>query len=240
VPGKSDRKTSYDPSSESPADRAARAIIEQLLRDIDEAIADCERERQREEEEAAWREPGPEPMEIAQREIRASIVAACRQLMQTAIDQRRDPRSWFATKMDELLATFAEKYLPGYFDLDKILADVIARSLGEWTVMISIPPHSRRAQKKSHAAANFEHSPDYRSIRFRGNPYSLTRNQAAIVKRLHEAYEAGTPVLGKEELLRTIEAETSRVQDSFKHSPLWGNLIIANRVPRGTYSLNLD
>jgi hypothetical protein len=60
-----------------------------------------------------------------------------------------------------------------------------------------------------------------------------------MVKLLHDAYQHGTPAVGKATLLAAIEAETSRVRDSFKNSPLWGTLVVSNTKPRGTYQLDL-
>ncbi len=84
----------------------------------------------------------------------------------------------------------------------------------------------------------FTHSADYRSIRFNGMSHTLTRNQAAIIKILHEAFQRGTPSVGKSELLAAIESNNVRVQDSFKGSPLWQTLVISGNR-RGTYRLNL-
>ena len=84
---------------------------------------------------------------------------------------------------------------------------------------------------------------DYRTICFKGKTYQLTKNQSVIVKILHEAHIAGTPAVGKDTLLKAIEAETSRVRYSFKNSRLWGSLIVAGGSRsggrRGTYWLNL-
>jgi hypothetical protein len=85
----------------------------------------------------------------------------------------------------------------------------------------------------------FSAGSDYRTVRFRGEEHHLTQNQSVIIKMLHEAYLHGTRAVGKLTLLKAIEAETSRVRDSFKRSPLWGTLILSNRKPRGTYQLNL-
>ena len=84
----------------------------------------------------------------------------------------------------------------------------------------------------------FTHSPDYRSIRFKGTDYTLTLNQATMIKMLHEAFQQGTPHVGKLRLLAAVGAETSRVQDSFKVSPLWQTLVVSGER-RGTYRLNL-
>lgn len=88
------------------------------------------------------------------------------------------------------------------------------------------------------ATARFQPSTDYRSILWRGTPYTLTPNQATIVRRLHEAHLAGTPALGKEALLDAIQAETSRVRDSFKGSTLLDTLVVRGDR-RGTYKLNI-
>lgn len=79
---------------------------------------------------------------------------------------------------------------------------------------------------------------DYRSVLFEGKQYTLTRNQATIVKTLHRAREAGPSTVGTDTLLAAIEAETSRVCDSFKNSPLWGTLVVRGEK-RGTYKLSL-
>jgi len=88
--------------------------------------------------------------------------------------------------------------------------------------------------------ANFSKSGDYCSIKYKGVLYRLTPNQSKIVRMLHDAYLAGTPALRGDTLLAALEAETSRVRDSFKNSPLWGTLIVSNRSPRGTYQLKLE
>lgn len=100
-------------------------------------------------------------------------------------------------------------------------------------------PHPEATDLSPDNLEIFSASEDYRSIRYKGVPYTLTRNQSTMIRLLHEAYCKGTPALGKHVLLSAIEAETSRVRDSFKGSLLWGSLIIANRSPRGTYQLNL-
>lgn len=100
----------------------------------------------------------------------------------------------------------------------------------------SIP--SGRELPSTPAQDIFAASPDYRTVRFQGNKYTLTDNQATIVKYLHEAFKNGTPAVGAHALLSAIEAETSKVRYSFKNSPLWGKLIVIG-TRRGTYKLNL-
>jgi hypothetical protein len=89
-----------------------------------------------------------------------------------------------------------------------------------------------------HQEPCFTASLDYRSIRFNGVTHTLTRNQGTIIKILHEAFERGTPSIGKSKLLAAVESESSRVQDFFRHSPLWKTLVVSGER-RGTYRLNL-
>lgn len=87
--------------------------------------------------------------------------------------------------------------------------------------------------------AALQHTPDYRSIRFHGQEYTLTKNQAKIIALLHAALQAGMPAVDKNTLLSAIEQETSRVRDSFKKSPLWNKLVVPG-ARRGTYRLDLE
>jgi hypothetical protein len=96
-------------------------------------------------------------------------------------------------------------------------------------------PQSRRATEPT---LQFDHTSDYRCICFRGTPYSLTHNQAIIVKILHEACPRRFPEVAKRKLLEGIQSETSRVRDSFKGSPLWGTLVMGGSK-KGFYRLNL-
>jgi hypothetical protein len=86
----------------------------------------------------------------------------------------------------------------------------------------------------------FNHSADYRSIRWQGSSYLLTPRQAQIVQILHEAYIAGTPELSNACILEKLEATTSRLRDSFKGTDLWGTgKMIIPCERRGMYRLNL-
>jgi len=95
------------------------------------------------------------------------------------------------------------------------------------------------APEPAEPACRFTHSDDYRSINFNGVKYTLTYNQATIIKILHDAFQRGTPCIGGAQLLAAVESETSRVQDSFKGSPLWQTLVVSGEC-RGTYRLNLS
>lgn len=80
------------------------------------------------------------------------------------------------------------------------------------------------------------HSPDFRSVTWGGRDYHLTRKQAVIVSVLWEGWEAGTPDVGQEVLLRTADSECTRLVDLFRRSSAWGELIVAGETA-GTYRL---
>jgi hypothetical protein len=135
------------------------------------------------------------------------------------------------------------------FDLEK--ADALTRQRSPLEGVVhdkskskKVTPEKKKKKRYSRNRATvvssqeFVASPDYRTVCFRGKEYSLTRNQSTIVRLLHEAYTGRTPAVGKELLLAAIQAETSRVRDSFRNSPLWGSLIIPGKR-RGAYQLNL-
>ena len=67
-----------------------------------------------------------------------------------------------------------------------------------------------------HKELIFDHYADYRTIRFNGQTHALTRNQAKIIRILHEAFERGTPCVGKATLLAAVESETGRVKRLFQ------------------------
>lgn len=84
------------------------------------------------------------------------------------------------------------------------------------------------------------HSEDYRTITLRDKKYSLSTNQALIIKALHEAQQKGLPGLSTHELQKAIKTPKSRIRDSFRKgdgSRVWKELI--THVPRGVYALKL-
>lgn len=73
---------------------------------------------------------------------------------------------------------------------------------------------------------------EYRRIKFRGKSHTLTKNQAACVKRMDLARQRGVDEMTERAILRDIS--TQRLQQVFrrrsgnatKSSPLWGTLIV--------------
>jgi hypothetical protein len=125
--------------------------------------------------------------------------------------------------------------------------DSAERAKNQFSVVTTTP--NKLAPAESAAPIDqdevFKHSPDYRSIRFNGMSFTLTTQQTQIVMMLHEAYVAGLPDVGIEEIFdrlgRPERSKYSRLRDSFKEAneSLWGSLVISGER-RGTHRLNLS
>jgi len=88
---------------------------------------------------------------------------------------------------------------------------------------------------------DLKHTPDYRSVNWRGEDLSFTPDQAIIIKALHEAYKNGTPDVGQRHLFKQADRQSDRLRDLFrsKHAKdIWGRFVIPGKT-RGTYRLNL-
>jgi hypothetical protein len=86
------------------------------------------------------------------------------------------------------------------------------------------------------------HSPDFRSVRWDGEPYCFTATQAACIKLLWEAMEKGAPELGEQTLLQhpTVDVTSTRLRDIFRSAgqmhPCWNKLIVRGDR-KGTFRL---
>jgi hypothetical protein len=95
-------------------------------------------------------------------------------------------------------------------------------------VSLPIPEHLS-------AALVCSHSPDFRSVVWYGTTYHFTAMQAAVVRLLWEAHEAGSPEVGQAVLLETAGSAGNRVRDLFRNSTAWGEMI----VPTGSGTFRL-
>jgi hypothetical protein len=77
---------------------------------------------------------------------------------------------------------------------------------------------------------------NYDSIEYAGKRHYLTPNQSAIIRKLHEAYLLGRPVVKLAQLQE--ELRIGRVRDSFRGTSLYGKLVVSVRHPKGGYKLN--
>jgi hypothetical protein len=82
---------------------------------------------------------------------------------------------------------------------------------------------------------------DYRSISVGGEVYRLTKHQALIVKKLHEAHQDENPYVSAAALRKVLKAPTSRLRDSFRSGdfPKFRKKWIV-RKGRDMYALNLS
>ncbi len=80
------------------------------------------------------------------------------------------------------------------------------------------------------------HSVDFRSLKWFGETYSFTANQAPVVKVLYEHWENGTPDVGSETLLLAVDpkAPPARLSVLFQGHPAWNSLIVSGGS-KGTY-----
>jgi len=85
---------------------------------------------------------------------------------------------------------------------------------------------------------DFQHSPDYASVNWRGREYQFNKNQATCVRLLHEAWLEGTPYLSGHHLLTTIEGAV-KMSGLFRRHPAWKRLILIGER-KATYRLNLS
>jgi hypothetical protein len=83
-----------------------------------------------------------------------------------------------------------------------------------------------------------KHSDDFRSVRWFGTTYSFTTKQAPVVDLLYKHWRAGTPDVGDETLLLSVdpEAPPARLSTLFRDHPAWGTMIVAGGS-KGTHRL---
>lgn len=86
--------------------------------------------------------------------------------------------------------------------------------------------------------SGFRHSPDYRSVEWRGERFAFTSRQAQAIEILHREHVNGTPEVGHAYILESMDLLCSRLRDVFKHSEAWGTLVVAGKR-RGTVRLNI-
>lgn len=71
---------------------------------------------------------------------------------------------------------------------------------------------------------DFEHSADYRCVKWKDTEFSFTPFQAVVIRALHEAFLKGTPQLGQETLINEVEQA--------------GTVSLSNRRLRDLFRLN--
>jgi hypothetical protein len=82
------------------------------------------------------------------------------------------------------------------------------------------------------------YSHDFRSIRWRGRSFKLSKRQADVVRLLYRAYENGIPEMSDRVICAELQTPGSRLRDTFRKSKAWGTLILKGSRP-GMHRLNL-
>ena len=87
------------------------------------------------------------------------------------------------------------------------------------------------------AESDTGHSPDFRSVRWFGQTFKFTPMQAACIKLLYENWLNGTPVIGEQTILESVDSSSNHLRDVFekKRHPAWGPMLRPAR--KGTFRL---
>ncbi len=85
----------------------------------------------------------------------------------------------------------------------------------------------------------FEHSEDFRALRFNGALYRLTGTQARVVERLFEAHQSGLPEIHQSKLLEDLGVYSKRLRDVFKADLDVYRALIGKGKRKGTFFLNV-
>ena len=104
------------------------------------------------------------------------------------------------------------------------------RSCGCWQTR-SMQPHEHTPTH-----ADFWHSDDYSEVRTDGVVYFLTRNQAAVVRVMHNEHRRGRIEVEGAWLLRQTDCFCTRMAEVFRHSMAWKSLIVLGTT-KGCYLL---
>jgi hypothetical protein len=87
------------------------------------------------------------------------------------------------------------------------------------------------------ADVDLRHAADFSYVDYGGARHYLRANQKIVIRALHVRRMRGELCVHKSVLCSELGG--GEVKDSFKNSPLWRTLVLPNRSPKGTYSLNL-
>ncbi len=174
-------------------------------------------------------------------------------------DDRRNPNSVFhcagndayrdAHKLIEILRTEGMGNLP-YRERGNFSASETAEELRKLRDLVCVDPglaspQDEAAKPEGKAGkpaggkeSDTSHSPDFRSVRWFGEVYGFTANQAPVVKCLYENWQNGTPDVGDETLLSAVDPESPplRLSTLFRDHPAWNTLIVSGGT-KGTKRL---
>ena len=114
----------------------------------------------------------------------------------------------------------------------RLASDLAASLLSKGRFDLLQAPLSRIVEAFAEKSAG----PGFASVRWDGRHFTFSANQAAVVRLLWEAWQAGTPDVHQSKLLEDTDSESKRLADLFKDHPAWGSLIVT--TAKGVYRLN--
>ena len=122
--------------------------------------------------------------------------------------------------------TFGDRAAPKLTGHGKLMIKVLSESLGE--------------KDTQPDPQEFQNSPDYTTLIWRGREIHLSSMQSHAVRLLHEEFQQGRNDLRDAYVIVTIEANVRTLHDLFKRScGVWDKLIIKGER-QGTHRLNLS
>ncbi len=147
----------------------------------------------------------------------------------------------------EILAEFVLHATPGWvaFTPQWAKAERLIREFDWDAQIVRIKGEAAAAvdgEQREHATADAKtasHSPDFRSVKWFGVPYTFTTNQAKCVALLWRAWENGTPDMDGMSVVTDADVQQARFLDVFKsrgkmHSA-WKTMIVSQA--KGAYRL---
>lgn len=112
---------------------------------------------------------------------------------------------------------------------------------GEVTIPVPEPAEAEQFAERPAGASwaggpDPKHLPDWQQVYWPGlGVFRLTAKQGAVVAKLWEAWEEGSPAVSQEALLKACDSDCTRLRDLFSRSPAWGTLVVQGRP--GEYRL---
>ena len=97
---------------------------------------------------------------------------------------------------------------------------------------------SKNDEGKNKGNAEFIPAPDFASIIWKGEVYSLSPRQAKVIKILKEQYDKGPPELSEQYIMEKLGTPSSNLKDTFRKSDLWKKLVIPGKK-KGNFKLDI-
>ena len=159
------------------------------------------------------------------------------QLYECITDQHSEKQ---ARELIEMLKRHAQEVLAVMRGQVARHADDIVRGTLPATCLVRlVPTGGAPTQEPTPHPKNFDHSPDFATVRYKGKEYSLGPTERAAFRILYEAWKQGMPELAGDYVLEQAESDARSISELFRRSGVWNTLVVPGSR-RGLYRLNLD